>query len=96
LTEAIEKTEISMEIILCSLVTINLYDDDVAKIDDKVHNEINTLFLSFMNLIDDSSMKSVELGDNPSMELDVIPLDSLIPSTCYIEQDWEANDLLVG
>jgi hypothetical protein len=71
-----QENETSKDIILHPLVVINLDDDDIAKIDDEVHNELNALFTSSMSLIDDSSMKSFELGDNPSMELDVIHLAS--------------------
>jgi hypothetical protein len=55
-----------MDIVLCPPIKINLDDDDIAKIYDEVHNELNTLFTSSMNLMDDSSTKSVELGENPS------------------------------
>jgi hypothetical protein len=45
-----------------------------------------------MSLDDDSSTKSVELGENLSMALDVIHLDSFSHFSCYIEQDWEADE----
>jgi hypothetical protein len=87
LTEAIEKQEheTSMDIIPRPLVVINLDDDDITNIDDEVNNELNTLFTS-----------SMSLGENPSMALDIIPLAIFLPFACYIEQDWEENDLLVG
>lgn len=66
---------------------INLDDDDkIAKMDEEVHNELNTFFSSSMNLNDNSPKKSVELGASPSSTLIVVPLDSCPPST-YIEQD---------
>jgi hypothetical protein len=94
LAEVIEKQEheTPMDIILRPLVVINLDDDNM----EKVHNELNTLFTSSMSLIDDSSTKNVERGKNPCMTLDVIPLAIFPLSACYIDQDWEADDLLVG
>jgi hypothetical protein len=98
LNEAIarQEHENSMDIILHSPIEINLDEKDIAKIDDEVHNELNTLFAISMSLADDYSMKSVEIGDSHSMELDVIPLASWPPVTCYTKQYWEADDLLVG
>jgi hypothetical protein len=91
-----QEHESSMDIILCPPIKINLDEKNITKIDEKVHNELNTLFSSSMSLFDESSTKSVELGDNPSMALDVIPLASFLPVTCYTEQDWEVDDLIIG
>jgi hypothetical protein len=98
LIEAIGKHEIetSMDIILPLLVTLNLDDDDMEIFYDEVHNELKTLFASSMNLIDDSSSNIVELGENPSMALDFIPLASWSPYACYTKQDSEANDLILS
>jgi hypothetical protein len=49
-----------------------------------------------MSLVDGSSTNIIELGDNPSMKLDIIPLAIFPHFACYIEQDWEVDDLLVG
>jgi hypothetical protein len=62
----------------------------------KLHNELNALFASSMSLDDNPSTKSVELGDNLIMALDVIPLYIFLPFACYMNQDWEAYDFLVG
>jgi hypothetical protein len=98
LIEAKEKqeNETFMDIILRPLVVINLDDDDIAKIDDKVCNESNTLFTSSISLVDDYSTKSIKIGENHSISLDVIPLASFPPSTWYTKQDWEADEFLVG
>jgi hypothetical protein len=85
-----------MDIILHLLVGINLDDDDISKNYDEVYNELNTLFTSSMSLFDDSSMKSVELGENPSMAHGVIPFAIFSPFACYTKQDSEENELLVG
>lgn len=73
---------------------INLYDDiAIAKIDERVHNELNSLFSSSMNLNEKSPNKSVELGMCPSSTLDVVPLASF-PPFIYTDQDWDGDDLL--
>lgn len=57
----------SLDIIIWLHVVINLDDnDEVAKIDKEVHNELNTLFSSSMSLNDNYLKKSVEHGDDPS------------------------------
>jgi hypothetical protein len=75
---------------------IKLDEDDVKKIDDEVHNELNTLVVSFMNLDNNSTMKSGKMGDNPSSELAITSLGSFPPPAHYTNQDWKANDLLDG
>lgn len=89
MTEAIEKKEkeYCMNIILHPPRVINLDDDDMENIYDEVHNELSTLFTSYMILVDDSSSKNVEPGDNPSMALDVIHFYSFPPFACYTEQN---------
>jgi hypothetical protein len=62
-----------MDIILRTLVVINLDEEEITKNDDIVYNELNTLFSSSMSLNNDSCKKSVQLGENPTMALDVIP-----------------------
>jgi hypothetical protein len=52
-------------------------DEEVAKIDEEVHVELNNLFSSSMSLNDKSS---VELGVCPSTTLDIFPLASFPPS----------------
>jgi hypothetical protein len=91
-----------MDIINRPPVVINLDDDnEIAKIDKEVHNELNLLILFFMSLNDNnhddphhkSDSPHVELGDDPSITLVACPLDIYPPST-YIEQDWDAYDSL--
>jgi hypothetical protein len=65
-----------MDIIIQPPTMINLDDDQIVKIDEEVHDELNTFFDSSMNLNDKSS---VELGDCPSIALDVISLYSFSP-----------------
>jgi hypothetical protein len=76
-----------MDIILHPPIVIILDEEDIAKNDDEVHNELNTLFTSSMNLDDNSSMKSGKLGDNPISTLVVIPLAIFLPLACYIDPD---------
>lgn len=53
---------------------INLDDnDEIAKIYEEVHNELNTWFSSSMSLNYNSPRKSVELGDTPSSTLAIFP-----------------------
>lgn len=74
----------SMNIILPPPIMINLDDDDeVAKIDEEVHNELNTLFSSFMSLNDKSLINSVEPSTSPSLTLAVFPLASF-PSLVHV------------
>jgi hypothetical protein len=48
----------SLDFIIQPPIVINLDDEDeVAKIDEEVHNELNTLFSSFMSLNDKSSIE---------------------------------------
>lgn len=75
---------------------INLDDDDeVVKIDEEVHNELNTLFFSSMSIINNSPKKSVQLGGDPSSTLSIVPLTSC-PPFVYNEHDWDMNDLIIG
>lgn len=84
----------SMDIVIRPHIVINLDDDnEIAKIDEQVHNELNSLFSSSMRLNDDPPNKSVELRACPSLALDVFPLSSFPPSI-HTDQDWDANDLL--
>lgn len=71
-----------MDIISIPPIMINLDDDDeIVKIDEEVHNDLNALFSTSMNLdgcnYDDPPKKSasphMELGDYPSMTL-IFPL----------------------
>lgn len=69
-----------MEIILQPPIIINLdHDDDVAKIDEEVHNELNTLIPSSMSLDNTSLTKSVEPSASPSLALSLVPLASFPP-----------------
>jgi hypothetical protein len=73
---------------------INLDDDDeVAKIDEQVHDELNPLFSSYIGLNENSPKKNIEFDDDPSFTLVIVPLASYPPFT-YDEQDWELDDLL--
>jgi hypothetical protein len=86
-----------MEIGIRHLFVINLDDDDeIIKFDEEVHNELNLLFFSPINLNgsnhDDPSKKSVSLVDYHSMAL-VSPLDIYLPFI-YNEKYLDANDPL--
>lgn len=99
------KQEIEQEhttnIIIKTPMVINLDDEDkIAKIDERVHNELNLLFSKSMNLDGGnreiffmSDLPCVELGDAPSTTLVIVPLASCLPSI-YDEQDWDVDDLL--
>lgn len=79
---------------------INLDDDEIAKIDEEVHNELNVLFSKKMNLdggnhddpLDETDPPHVAPRNAPNMTLDIVPLASYLPSI-YDEQYWDANDL---
>jgi hypothetical protein len=79
-----------MDIIIWPPSLVNLDDDDIAKIDEEVGDELNTLFASSMSLNDKSS---VQLGDFPSTALDFFPLATFSPSI-YTDRDWEVDDVL--
>lgn len=68
-------------------------DDEIAKIDEEVHNELNLLFSSSMSSNENPPYKSVILGNDPSTTLDVAPLASF-PPFAYVEQDWDVDTLL--
>lgn len=81
---------------------INLDDEnEIAKIDEQAHIELNLLFSKSMNLDggnrDDppaeSDIPHVEPGDAPSTTLIVVPFTSCLPSL-YDEHDWDVEDLI--
>lgn len=95
------KQENSTEFVINPLNVINLDDEDeIAKIDEEVHNELNVLFSKQMNLdrvkhddpLDESDPPCLEPRDAPSMTL-IVPLVSCSPSL-YDDQDWDLEDLL--
>lgn len=58
------KQEPSRDIIIQHPFEINLDDDiDIGKIDEQLHNDLNSFFFSSMNVNDD---KSIELGACPN------------------------------
>lgn len=75
-------------------ILINLdNDDEIAKIDEKVHNDLNTLFSYSMSLNEKSPKMSVEPSASLIPALSLVPLASFPPSA-YHEHDWEVDELL--
>lgn len=89
----------SLEITLHPPIVISLDDDDddkeITKINEEVHNDLNSLFSSTMSLNDKYPIPSEENGTFPSSTLAILPLDNQLPSQ-YTKHDWEEDDLLDG
>lgn len=75
---------------------INLDDDDkIAKIDEEMHNYLNTLFSSSMSLNKKYPIQSDEPNTSHGLGLSIVPLPSYMTFDSH-DNDWEVDDLFNG